>query len=136
LRRRRRSAQQYPKDQPELEEGGRLGLQSFNRCPERSGHANVQPDQRDDYLAAFADLVRRARRAPGCLDVAVTADVLDPGRVYVYERWESWPHLSAWREVASAPDVDIEVTDADIAMWDAAGQRSPFDQAPPEPDAR
>jgi quinol monooxygenase YgiN len=122
-------------------------LRSFNRCPERStagshavliiaGHVDVQPDQRDDYLAAFADLVRRARRAPGCLDVAVTADVLDPGRVYVYERWESWPHLSAWREVASAPDVDIEVTDADIAMWDAKGQRSPFDQAPPEPDAR
>ena len=100
-----------------------------------AGHVDVQPDQRDDYLAAFADLVRRARRAPGCLDVAVTADVLDPGRIYVYERWESWTHLSAWREVASAPDVDIEVTDADIAMWDAEGQRSPFDQAPPEPDA-
>ena len=95
-----------------------------------AGHVTVRPDQRDDYLAAFADLVRRARRAPGCLDVAVTADVLDPGRVYVYERWESWTHLSAWREVASAPDVDIEVTDADIAMWDAEGQRSPFDQAP------
>jgi len=93
-----------------------------------AGHCSVDPDRRDEYLAAFADLVRRARQAPGCLDVAVTADVLDSGRVYMYERWQSWQHVDAWRGIANAPEVDIEVTDADIAMWDATGERSPFDE--------
>ena len=93
-----------------------------------AGHFTVDPDRRDEYLFAFADLVRRARRATGCLDVAVTADALEAGRVYMYERWESWDDVTAWRKVANAPEIDIEVTDADIAMWDANGVRSPFEE--------
>ena len=95
-----------------------------------AGHFTVDPDRRDEYVAAFAELVTRARSAPGCLDVAITADPLAAGRVYMYERWESWHHVNAWREAAHAPEVDIEVTDADIAMWDAAGGRSPFEELP------
>ena len=95
-----------------------------------AGHVTVDPDRRDEYLAAFADLVQRARRAPGCLDVAVTADPVDAGRVYVYERWQSWDAVTAWREVANAPEVDIEVTDDHVAMWDAAGERPPFEEQP------
>ena len=95
-----------------------------------AGHFTVALDRRDEYLAAFADLVRRARQAPGCLDVAVTADVLDARRVYMYERWASWHDVTAWRKVANAPEIDIEVTDADIAMWDADGERSPFEERP------
>ena len=95
-----------------------------------AGHFTVDPDRRDEYLATFADLVRRARRAPGCLDVALTADTLDPGRVYMYERWESWHAVTAWRNVANAPETDIEVTDTDIAMWDVDGERSPFEETP------
>lgn len=94
-----------------------------------AGHFTVDPGRRDEYVAAFSDLVRRARQAPGCLDVAVTADALDAGRVYMYERWESWHDVSAWREVADAPEVDIEITDADVAMWDADGERSPFEES-------
>lgn len=94
-----------------------------------AGHFSVDPGRRDEYVAAFADLVRRARGAPGCLDVAVTADALDAGRVYMYERWESWHDVSAWREIANAPTVEIEVTDSDVAMWDASGERSPFEES-------
>jgi quinol monooxygenase YgiN len=93
-----------------------------------AGHLTVHPDRRDEYVSAFTDLIRRAREAPGCLDVAVVADPVDAGRVYTYERSESWDHVAAWRKVANAPDVDIEVTDADIAMWDAYGERSPFQE--------
>jgi quinol monooxygenase YgiN len=93
-----------------------------------AGHLTIHVDRRDEYVASFTDLVRRARQAPGCLDVAVTADPLDAGRVYMYERWESWHHVDAWRKIANAPDVDIEVTDAEIAMWDANGERSPFQE--------
>ena len=51
-----------------------------------AGHFAVAAERRDEYVATFTDLVRRARQAPGCLDVAVTADSLDAGRVYMYER--------------------------------------------------
>lgn len=95
-----------------------------------AGHFTVDVDRRDEYVAAFADLVSRARQAPGCLDVAVTADVVDAGRVYMYERWTSWHDVSAWRKVANAPEVNIEVTNADIAMWDVDGARSPFEETP------
>ena len=43
-----------------------------------AGHFSVAADRRDEYIAAFADLVRRARQAPGCLDVAVTATSWTP----------------------------------------------------------
>lgn len=95
-----------------------------------AGHFTVEPGRRDEYVAAFTDLVERAREAPGCLDIAVTPDALDDGRVYMYERWESWLDVSAWRKVANAPEVDIEVSDAHVAMWDADGERSPFEESP------
>lgn len=43
---------------------------------------------RDRFVAAHADLVARARAAPGCLDIAISADVLDRRRANNYERWE------------------------------------------------
>jgi hypothetical protein len=46
----------------------------------------------------------------------------------MYERWASWHHVDAWRKVADAPDIDIEVIAADVAMWDAGGERSPFEE--------
>ncbi len=61
-----------------------------------AGYVIMDPERRDDYVAAFADMVARARTAPGCLDVAITADPLDAGRVNVYERWESKDALERW----------------------------------------
>jgi quinol monooxygenase YgiN len=46
-----------------------------------AGHYFVDAAQRDAYVEAFHDLVQRARAAPGWLDVAITADAVDPGRV-------------------------------------------------------
>jgi hypothetical protein len=42
-------------------------------------------------------IVEQARRAIGCLDVAICADLLDPGRVNIFERWESQTALEAFR---------------------------------------
>jgi quinol monooxygenase YgiN len=68
-----------------------------------AGHEEVDAGERDRYGAAHEDLVRRARQAPGCLDLAITADALDPTRVNNFERWQSMEHLDAWRAVAHAP---------------------------------
>jgi quinol monooxygenase YgiN len=54
-----------------------------------AGRITVDPEQRESYLAGSIGVVEKARRAAGCLDFAIMADLLDPGRVNLFERWES-----------------------------------------------
>ncbi len=91
-----------------------------------AGHVTVDDDRRDEYVAAFRDLVERARRAPGCLDVAITADPVTPGRVNNYERWESWEAIERWRAQAHAPDPGIALRAVDVTAYEVAGTRPPF----------
>ena len=43
-----------------------------------AGHTEVDPDDRDEAVAVMRDPVTRACDAPRCLDVAITADSVDP----------------------------------------------------------
>ena len=54
-----------------------------------AGALHVEPTGRDRYVAGCREVVRLARAAPGCLDFAITADTVDPGRIDVYERWRT-----------------------------------------------
>ena len=92
-----------------------------------AGHVEVDAAERDRYVAVHADLVHRARSAPGCLDVAITADSLDPTRVNTFERWSSRTELDAWRAVADAPHTDISFVADDVMLYVVGEVRSPFD---------
>jgi len=66
-----------------------------------TGHRSGPPvdaDERDRYVEAHRDLIVRARKALGCLDVAITADPVD-------HRRDSWDAVEAWRPQAHAPDI-------------------------------
>lgn len=39
-----------------------------------AGWFTVDPDKRDEVVDSFKDLVVRARKVEGCLDLAITAD--------------------------------------------------------------
>ena len=52
-----------------------------------AGHITVDPEQRESYLAGSTSVVEKARRADGCLDFAITAGLIDPGRVNLFELW-------------------------------------------------
>jgi quinol monooxygenase YgiN len=91
-----------------------------------AGHSTLDAADRDPYVTAHQNLVRRARQAPGCLDVAITADPLDPTRVNVFERWESKEHLDAWRAVARAPRSRIKLGSVDVMMYVVSDVRPPF----------
>jgi quinol monooxygenase YgiN len=67
-----------------------------------AGWLQVDPDARDHYLDGCRQVVRLARSAPGCLDFSLSADLLDPARINVYERWASDEQLHAFR--GSGPD--------------------------------
>lgn len=69
-----------------------------------AGHLTVDAGRRESYLTNCEAVVEAARRTPGCLDFAVTADLLEPDRIYVYERWESQAQLDDFR--GSGPDDD------------------------------
>jgi quinol monooxygenase YgiN len=91
-----------------------------------AGHARVAQADRDAYVAAHRDLVERCRGAGGCLDVAISADPLDPGRVNIFERWDSQESLDAWRAVANAPDTGIDFRADDVQLFTVTDARPPF----------
>lgn len=82
---------------------------SQNPTPERqatmlivAGHITVDPDLRETYLAGCVRVVEQARRTAGCLDFAIDPDLLDSGRVNIFERWDSREVVEAFRSGARA----------------------------------
>ena len=53
-----------------------------------AGWYTVDPKRRDEVVENFKDLVLRARSAPGCLDLAITADPVDSNRINNFEFWQ------------------------------------------------
>ena len=51
-----------------------------------AGHITVEPRQRESYPAGCVSVVEQARGTAGCLDFAIPADLIDPGRVNIFER--------------------------------------------------
>ena len=91
-----------------------------------AGHILVDEDERDRFVDGHRDLVERARRAPGCLDVAITADPVDSRRINNFERWDSWDAIEAWRARAAAPEMGIAIHEVDVTAFEVARTRSPF----------
>ena len=86
-----------------------------------AGHLLVEAAERPDYLHGCEQVVRLARAADGCLDFAISADLLDPERINIHERWASRPQLEAFR--GSGPD-DGQVAamkSAEVAEYDVSG---------------
>jgi quinol monooxygenase YgiN len=67
-----------------------------------AGALTVDPNERDAYLDGCASVVAAARQAQGCHDFALSPDLLDAGRINVYERWDSDEDLHRFR--GSGPD--------------------------------
>jgi quinol monooxygenase YgiN len=60
-----------------------------------AGKLYMAPQERDKWVEAHDDVIKRARTAPGCLDLYVSADPVEAGRVNIFELWESEAHLEA-----------------------------------------
>ena len=88
-----------------------------------AGHITVEPEQRESYLAGCMSVVEKARRADGCLDFAITADLLDPGRVSLFERWESQAAVKTFRSSAPRNQQRAAMLSALVAEYDIADVR-------------
>ncbi|MEO6606618.1 MAG: antibiotic biosynthesis monooxygenase family protein [Aeromicrobium sp.] len=62
-----------------------------------SGWIVVDPEARPAYLEGSAEMAKAGRKAPGCLDLAITAGLADDSRVNIFERWPSELGLMAFR---------------------------------------
>jgi quinol monooxygenase YgiN len=91
-----------------------------------AGHITVDPEQRESYLAGSMSVVEKARRADGCLDFAVTADLLEPGRVNLFERWESQAAVETYRRSAPSNKQRAAMLAASVAEYDIADVRPLF----------
>jgi quinol monooxygenase YgiN len=88
-----------------------------------AGHICVEPRQRDSYLTECRDVVRQARQTPGCLDYAISADLLDPSRIDVFERWESQAAVDAFRGSGPSDEQQGAITSASVSEYDVGGER-------------
>lgn len=88
-----------------------------------AGFIVVDPPRRGAYLASCAEVTRQARRAPGCLDFAITPDPLDPGRVDIFELWESRQAVDVFRGSGPGDEQQDAIVSGAVYEYDVAAQR-------------
>jgi len=89
-----------------------------------AGQLFVDPAGRERYLAGCAEVVEQARRAPGCLDFAITADLIDPGRINIFESWQTQEAVESFRGGGPGDEQSAAILAASVAEYDVADIRS------------
>ena len=89
-----------------------------------AGQLVVDPQHRARYLATCTDVVEQARRAAGCLDFAISADLVDASRINVFERWESRAAVKAFRGSGPSDEQRDAMLSASISEYDVGDIRS------------
>lgn len=86
-----------------------------------AGYFVVDPGQREEFLRGRADVMRASRSEAGCITYAFSPDPLDPGRVLLFERWESKAalagHLAALRQ-RPRPAGGVEVRESEVQQYE------------------
>ena len=90
-----------------------------------AGHLIVDPTEREAYVAGCRAVVEAARAAEGCLDFSITADLVEPGRINVYERWEAEEPLLAFRGSGPSGDQQAQILGADVERYEISAVGTP-----------
>ncbi len=94
-----------------------------------SGVFDVAADQRDAFLESKRDQVLHTRSEAGCRQYAFSADAHTPGRVRLFELWDSFAdlqaHVAGVRSTGSdGPSIPVESTD--IQVYEAEPASPPW----------
>lgn len=82
-----------------------------------AGHIEVTPIEREAYLLGCTEVVDQARSAPGCLDFSLAADLVDPSRINIYERWDSQEAVEAFRGGGPSAEQTAAIVSASVAEY-------------------
>jgi quinol monooxygenase YgiN len=85
-----------------------------------AGHLIVAVEQRAAYLADARPVVEAARAADGCLDFSLSADLVDPARILVFERWESPQAVEAFRGGGPSGDQAAAILGGSVTQYEVA----------------
>ena len=91
-----------------------------------AGHIKVDSEQRGSDLAGSVSVVEKARHADGCLDCAITADLVHPARVNLSDRWEPQAAVKACRRRAPKNKQHAAMRLVSVADYDIADVRPLF----------
>ena len=91
------------------------------------GAFEVEPSERDAFVASRLDAMRASRAEAGNLEYVIAPDPVDPGRVVLYERWEDQAaldtHLANLRSgggSGGSGGAAVAPTSASIVVYDAS----------------
>ncbi|MCP2294676.1 Antibiotic biosynthesis monooxygenase [Nocardia amikacinitolerans] len=73
---------------------------------------------RDDFLARCREVVEQARAAEGCLDFCLGADLVEPDRVNVYERWSTRADAERFRGEGPSDGLETRIVGADVREFE------------------
>ena len=90
-----------------------------------AGHTLTESGRRDAVVRAFSEMLERARKHNGCLDLSISADPLDAERINVFELWRDQESLDAWRKVAKPPR-GIKTRKAQVKLYRTERAEQPF----------
>ena len=88
-----------------------------------AGYLVVDPLQRDSYLEGCRAVVQQARKSPGCLDFAISADVIEPDRIDIFERWESRVALDEFRGSGPSDAQQDQIVSASVCEYDVGSEQ-------------
>jgi quinol monooxygenase YgiN len=85
-----------------------------------AGWLQVAEEQRDAYLESCRAVVEAARAAPGCVDYSLSPDLLDRGRINVFEQWESTDAVERFRGSGPSDDQQATIVAAHVVQHEVA----------------
>ncbi len=89
-----------------------------------AGFLRVRPEERASYLIGCAEVIRAARATSGCIDFHLSADPIEPGRINIFEQWDTVEAVEAFRGSGPSGEQQVAVVDASVAQYAISGSTS------------
>ncbi|WP_241485105.1 putative quinol monooxygenase [Nocardiopsis potens] len=92
-----------------------------------AGRVYVDPRDRERFVEEHRGTIEAARNAPGCLDMAISPDPVDPARVNIFEHFETAEALEYWRATAPVPEGAVAIEKDQVLKHEISASGPPFD---------
>lgn len=89
-----------------------------------AGFLGVHPGDRESYLDGCNRVIETARSSQGCIDFHMSADAIEPGRINIFEQWESVEAIEAFRGSGPSDDQQAAILDARVIQHEVTRSTS------------